>query len=153
MAYLGKYPAGKHAEEATRLLRTPQRSSEASKEIKELITTSSHLVGRGVDAVGSAGKALTAMVDRVTHISTLVSNIATGAVQQSVALGEVNVGVTQLDQVTQRNAAMVEQSMTATQSLQQEALGLDTLMSRFTTTQTAPAHSAQARQLRAVGQK
>ena len=130
-----------------------QRSSEASKEIKELITTSTQLVGRGVDAVGSAGKALTAMVDRVTHISTLVSTIATGAVQQSVALGEVNIGVTQLDQVTQRNAAMVEQSMTATQSLQQEALGLDTLMSRFTTTQTAPAHSAQARQLRAVGQK
>ena len=130
-----------------------QRSSEASKEIKELITTSTQLVGRGVDAVGSAGKALTAMVDRVTHISTLVSNIATGAVQQSVALGEVNVGVTQLDQVTQRNAAMVEQSMTATQSLQQEALGLDTLMSRFTTTQTAPAHSTQTPPPRAVGQR
>ena len=111
-----------------------QRSSEASKEIKELITTSSQLVGRGVDAVGSAGKALTSMVDRVTHISTLVSNIATGAVQQSTALGEVNIGVTQLDQVAQRNAAMVEQSMTATQSLQQEAFGLDNLMSRFTTT-------------------
>ena len=111
-----------------------QRSSEASREIKELITASSQLVGRGVEAVGSAGKALTTMVDRVSHISTLVSGIADGAVQQSTALGEVNIGVTQLDQVAQRNAAMVEQSMSSTQSLQQEALGLDTLMSRFATT-------------------
>ena len=119
-----------------------QRSSEASKEIKALITTSSQLVGRGVNAVGSAGKALTSMVDRVTHISTLVSNIATGAVQQSTALGEVNIGVTQLDQVAQRNAAMVEQSMSSTQSLQQEAFGLDNLMSRFTTTTPAAARPA-----------
>ncbi len=111
-----------------------QRSSEASREIKELITTSTQLVGRGVDAVGSAGKALNNMVERVTHISSLVSGIATGAIQQSTALGEVNVGVTQLDQVAQRNAAMVEQSMSSTQSLQREAMGLDTLMSRFVTT-------------------
>ena len=122
------------------------RSSEASKEIKQLITASSQLVGRGVDAVGSAGKALTAMVDRITHISTLVSTIATGAIQQSTALGEVNIGVTQLDQVAQRNAAMVEQSMSATQALQQEAFGLDNLMSRFTTTATAsPARPAPVR--------
>jgi methyl-accepting chemotaxis protein len=116
-----------------------QRSSEASREIKDLITTSTQLVGRGVQAVGSAGKALTTMVDRVGHISTLVSGIAEGAVQQSTALGEVNIGVTQLDQVAQRNAAMVEQSMTSTQGLQQEAAGLDTLMSRFNTTTSASA--------------
>ena len=137
-----------------------QRSSEASKEIKELITTSSQLVGRGVDAVGSAGAALTLMVDRVTHISTLVSNIATGAGQQATALGEVNIGVTQLDQVAQRNAAMVEQSKTATQSLLQEALGLDNLMSRFTVTATvtgaaptAPAAATKTPHLRAVAQR
>ena len=131
-----------------------QRSSEASKEIKELITTSTQLVGRGVDAVGSAGQALTLMVDRVSHISTLVSDIATGAAQQSTALGEVNTGVTQLDQVTQRNAAMVEQSMTATQSLQQEALGLDALMANFTTSASAPlARADHITPLRAVGQR
>ena len=110
-----------------------QRSSDASKEIKQLISASSALVGRGVEAVGSAGKALTSLVDRVTHISTLVSGIATGAAQQSTALAEVNIGVTQLDQVAQRNAAMVEHSMTATQSLQSEALGMDRLVSRFST--------------------
>ena len=110
-----------------------QRSSDASKEIKELIGSSTQLVGRGVEAVGSAGKALTSLVDRVTHISTLVSGIATGASQQSVALAEVNLGVTQLDQVTQRNAAMVEQSMTSTQALQQEAFSMDRLVSHFST--------------------
>ena len=128
-----------------------QRSSDASKEIKELISSSTQLVGRGVEAVGSAGKALTSLVDRVSHISTLVSGIATGASQQSIALAEVNIGVTQLDQVAQRNAAMVEQSMTATQSLQQEAFSMDKLVSHFSTKSTGskPAEVAQSR-LRAV---
>lgn len=90
-----------------------------------------------MQSVGLAGKVLGTIVDRVSHISGLVSNIAAGAVQQSTALGEVNIGVIQLDQVAQRNAAMVEQSMTATQGLQQEAMGLDAIMSRFTTRGTA----------------
>lgn len=123
-----------------------QRSSDASKEIKALISSSSQLVGRGVQAVGSAGKALTTMVDRVANISNLVSAIAVGAQEQSVGLGEVNVGVNQLDQVAQKNAAMVEQSTLATQSLRQEAVGLDGLVAHFTTSaaQTQP-------RLRAVG--
>lgn len=129
-----------------------QRSSEASREIKDLITTSTQFVGRGVEAVGSAGKALTSMVERVSHISTLVTGIAEGATQQSTALGEVNIGVTQLDQVVQRNAAMVEQSMTSTQGLQQEAFGLDKIMSGFTTTTSAGAANRGAAQpLRKAG--
>ncbi|MGQ0610830.1 MAG: methyl-accepting chemotaxis protein [Paracoccaceae bacterium] len=110
-----------------------QRSADASHEIKELITSSTQFVDRGVESVGMAGKVLGTIVDRVGHISDLVSNIAAGAVQQSTALGEVNIGVTQLDQVAQRNAAMVEQSMSTTQALQQEAMGLDAIMSRFVT--------------------
>jgi methyl-accepting chemotaxis protein len=110
-----------------------QRSSDASKEIKSLISSSAQFVGRGVEAVGGAGKALTLLVERVTHISSLVSGIATGASEQSTSLAEVNVGVTQLDQVAQRNAAMVEQSSNATAALQSEAIGLDKLVSQFTT--------------------
>ncbi|MEO8245111.1 MAG: methyl-accepting chemotaxis protein, partial [bacterium] len=128
-----------------------QRSSDASKEIKTLISTSSQLVGRGVEAVGSAGKALNTMVDRVSHISTLISGIATGASEQSSALAEVNVGVTQLDQVAQRNASMVEQSTNATQALQQAAVGLDSLVAYFTTT-GVEADPLPAR-LRAVGSR
>lgn len=130
-----------------------QRSSDASKEIKTLISTSSTLVGRGVAAVGSAGKALTTMVERVTHISKLVSEIAVGAQEQSVSLGEVNVGVNQLDQVAQKNAGMVEQSKLATQSLREEAVGLDRLVTNFTT-KAEPGHDGGPRmqsRLRAVG--
>ncbi len=131
-----------------------QRSSDASKEIKTLISTSSQLVGRGVQAVGSAGKALTTMVERVANISNLVSAIAVGAQEQSVGLGEVNLGVNQLDQVAQKNAAMVEQSMLATQSLREEAIRLDGLVTQFKTRSDLAndAGSQAAPRLRAVGQ-
>ena len=108
-----------------------QRSSDASREIKMLISTSAQLVTTGVDAVGQAGKALASIVTRVAHISTLVSDIAAAAAQQSSGLAEVNIGVTQLDQVAQNNAAMVEESATASRALQQEAQRLDQLVSHF----------------------
>ncbi len=108
-----------------------QRSSAAAKEIKQLISASTQHVDRGVDQVGRAGSALTRIVERVTEISSLVSEIASGAREQSVGLAEVNIGVTQLDQVTQHNAAMVEQSTAACQSLKQEAVGMATLVAQF----------------------
>lgn len=128
-----------------------QRSSDASKEIKKLISTSSQLVGRGVEAVGSAGKALTTMVERVTHISTLVSGISVGAQEQSLGLSEVNIGVNQLDQVVQKNAAMVEQSLLATQSLRDEAVGLDSLVTHFKTADEAKPAQSRMPRLRAAG--
>ena len=118
-----------------------QRSSDASKEIKSLISSSAKYVGRGVEAVGGAGKALNLLVERVSHISTLVTGIATGAAEQSTSLAEVNLGVTQLDQVAQRNAGMVEQSSAATAALKSEAISLDTLVAQFavqTQTNKAP---------------
>ena len=108
-----------------------QRSSAAAREIKTLISASTQHVGRGVEQVGRAGTVLENIVKRVSHISTLVSNIASAAVEQSTGLAEINVGVTQLDQVTQQNAAMVEQSTAASQSLNQEAAGLAELVSQF----------------------
>jgi methyl-accepting chemotaxis protein len=108
-----------------------QRSSAAAKEIKTLIGTSTQHVGRGVDQVGRAGKALASIVNRVAHISTLVSDIAAGASEQSTGLAEINIGVTQLDQVTQQNAAMVEESTAASQSQHQEASDLAALVARF----------------------
>lgn len=137
-----------------------QRSANASKEIKQLIGASTQYVGRGVAAVGGAGKALAELVDRVSHISTLVSGIASGAAEQATAISEVNVGVTQLDQVAQRNAAMVEASMTTSQSLQQDAVELEQMVSHFTTDRRPAnprggalrtAHPAPAARLRAAG--
>ena len=108
-----------------------QRSSAAAKEIKALIATSAQHVGRGVDQVGKAGVALQTIVGSVANISTLVSTIATGATEQSAGLAEINIGVTQLDQVTQQNAAMVEGSIAASHALQQDASGLADMVSRF----------------------
>jgi len=110
-----------------------QRSSGAAKEIKTLIGDSTQHVGRGVQQVGRAGEALASIVDKVAHISTLMSEMAEGASQQSTGLAEINIGVTQLDQVTQQNAAMVEESTAASHSLHQETTTLATLVAHFRT--------------------
>ena len=109
-----------------------QRSSAAAKEIKALITTSGQHVRSGVERVGQAGEALTSIVGSVANISTLVTNIAAGAAEQSTGLAEINIGVNQLDQVTQQNAAMSEQSTAASHSLNQDATALSNLVATFT---------------------
>jgi methyl-accepting chemotaxis protein len=108
-----------------------QRSSDAAMEIKTLIGDSSKQVERGVDLVGKAGEALNNIVERVSHISQLVSGIAEGAVEQSTGLNEINTGVTQLDQVTQQNAAMVEEATAAGHLLKTDATQLAQLVSGF----------------------
>ncbi|MEM1380917.1 MAG: methyl-accepting chemotaxis protein [Pseudomonadota bacterium] len=104
-----------------------QRSSEAAKEIKDLISTSSEQVSRGVELVDKAGTALSDIVKRVENVSTLVSEISASAQEQSVSLAEVNSAINKMDQVTQQNAAMVEQSTASSHALA-EASG--TLMKR-----------------------
>ncbi|KIC17581.1 methyl-accepting chemotaxis protein [Leisingera sp. ANG-Vp] len=108
-----------------------QRSADAATEIKTLIGDSSKQVSQGVDLVGETGEALTSIVDRVNNISELVSNIAEGAAEQSTGLSEINTGVSQLDQVTQQNAAMVEQATAAGHMLHTDASKLADLMGRF----------------------
>jgi methyl-accepting chemotaxis protein len=110
-----------------------QRSSEAAKEIKTLIKGSATEVERGVQLVGGAGKALTSIVERVTHISDLVRTMATGTSEQAVGLGEINIGVNQLDQVTQQNAAMVEQATAASHVLKADVVRLQEMVKRFKT--------------------
>ncbi|NIZ61152.1 chemotaxis protein [Sedimentitalea sp. CY04] len=110
-----------------------QRSSDAAMEIKTLIVDSSKQVEQGVDLVGKAGEALNSIVNRVSHISELVSEMAVGSAEQSTGLGEINVGVTQLDQVTQQNAAMVEEATAAGHLLIADASKLSELVSHFNT--------------------
>jgi methyl-accepting chemotaxis protein len=113
-----------------------QRSSDAAMEIKALISDSSKQVDGGVKLVGNAGEALESIVGQVSHITTLVSEIAEGAAEQSTGLYEINTGMTQLDQVTQQNAAMVEQSTAASHLLKSDATKLTELMSHFKFTQS-----------------
>ncbi len=108
-----------------------QRSSEAAKEIKILIGTSSSHVQDGVQQVDGAGKALEAVVRQVANISELVSGISAVSANQATGINEVNIGMSQLDQVTQQNATMVDESSSAIQSLNGETTGLNALVSQF----------------------
>jgi methyl-accepting chemotaxis protein len=110
-----------------------QRSADAAKEIKALISASSQQVGAGVDLVGRTGQALQQIMGQVDQIDALVSEIAASAQEQATGLAEVNSAVNQMDQVTQQNAAMVEESTAATHSLRGEAAELRRLIGEFKT--------------------
>lgn len=108
-----------------------QRTSDAAREINDLISTSSQHVGRGVDLVGQAGSALQQIVESVSNIAVHVSEIAVSANEQSSGLAEINTAVNQLDQVTQQNAAMFEETTAASHSLTKEAENLSETTAQF----------------------
>ena len=108
-----------------------QRSAEAAKEIKTLISSSTQQVGQGVHLVGETGDALQRIVGRVAEIDSLVGEIAASALEQATGLAEVNSAVNQMDQVTQQNAAMVEESTAASHALANEAEALAGSVARF----------------------
>ncbi len=108
-----------------------QRSATAAKDIKALITKSGEEVGRGVSLVQRTGSALSEIEMRVLAINEHIHSIATAAKEQSTGLHEVNTAINQMDQVTQRNAAMVEETSAATHKLSSEADHLVTLVTRF----------------------
>ena len=108
-----------------------QRSAEAAKEIKALISASSQHVGQGVELVGATGKALQSISSKVAEIDSLVSEIAASAEEQSTGLQQVNIAVNQMDQMVQQNAAMVEQSNAASHALKADSAEMGRLMSRF----------------------
>ena len=121
-----------------------QRSADAAKEIKTLIADSSRQVGEGVDLVGQTSEALRGIVDKVGAIDSLVDEIAASANEQASALGQVNVAVNQLDQVTQRNTAMVQQSTEATHALRAEAADLSNHVGGFRTGSSGQDHATPA---------
>jgi methyl-accepting chemotaxis protein len=98
-----------------------QRSAEAAKEIKSLISASTTEVGAGVSLVVETGKSLERIAAQVVHINDAVSKIATAGMEQSSALQQVNVAVGHMDQDTQKNAAMVEETTAASHCLRKES--------------------------------
>lgn len=108
-----------------------QRSADAAKEIKGLISTSSTHVGTGVQLVEQSGSSLTRIVEQVVAMSQTISQIASSAREQATSLGEVSSAADQMDKVTQQNAAMVEQATAATQSLTHETDALAQTITRF----------------------
>lgn len=113
-----------------------QRSSDAAREIRTLIGGSSEQVRQGVELVGKAGEALTRIVEQIENIADLMAGIANSASEQSIGLGEINVGVSQLDQVTQQNVAMVDEVSAASKSLDSETNALTSSMKFFQTSKT-----------------
>ena len=108
-----------------------QRSADAAKEIKTLIANSSTQVERGVKLVGQTGEALSGIVGKVAEITDQISEIARSSREQATGLTQVNTAVNQMDQVTQQNAAMVEEDTAAAANLRGEASELSQLVGRF----------------------
>ena len=108
-----------------------QRSAQAAKEIKELIRHSATEVEGGVRLVTETGEALKVINQHVSDINLQLDAIALSAREQSVGLAEVNAAVNQMDQTTQQNAAMVEQSTAASASLASDAERLRQLVGQF----------------------
>jgi methyl-accepting chemotaxis protein len=108
-----------------------QRSAEAAKEIKALISASSEQVDGGVMLVGKTGAALKNIIDKVATIDALVHEISAQSQDQATSLAEVNIAINQMDQVVQQNAAMVEESTAAAHALKSETQALTSIVGRF----------------------
>ncbi|MBA4173945.1 MAG: globin-coupled sensor protein [Hyphomicrobium sp.] len=117
------------------------RSADAARQIKTLITTSSSQVGEGVKLVAATGQSLEKIIAEVTQVSDVVVKIADGNRQQSNNLKEVAAAIGQLDLITQKNAAMVEQATAASHALSTETDVLGRLVEEFVTTNADPLRS------------
>ena len=108
-----------------------QRSAQAAREIKALISDSVDKVDSGSRQVAEAGRTMGDLVDQVRRVTDLLGQIASATLQQNSGIGQVNQAVTQLDRMTQQNAALVEQSAAAAASLRQQAQQLSQAVAIF----------------------
>jgi len=116
---------------ASEVRQLAQRSADAAKEIKALVSVSTRHVGAGVQLVDQTGKALNQIFEQFSQIAVLVTEIAASAREQASALGQVNTAINQMDHTTQQNAAMVEESTAASHTLSRQAVDLAQLISAF----------------------
>ncbi|QWT42602.1 methyl-accepting chemotaxis protein [Dickeya dadantii] len=109
-----------------------QRSASAAREIKELITTSMEKVESGSQLVTHAGETMVDIVTQAQHVANLISEIGVTTQEQESGISQINQAITQMDSATQQNAALVEESASAADSLSDQAAKLVELMSVFT---------------------
>ena len=122
---------GDFAVVATEVRSLAQRSAQAAKEIKSLISDSVAKVDLGTQPAGSAGASMANIVSGAQRVNQLIGEIASAAGQQTLGITQVGKAVTHLDTVTQQNAALVEESAAAAESLRQQARGLNAVVQRF----------------------
>jgi len=140
---------------ATEVRSLAQRSSQAAKDIEHLITNSGNQVKEGVQLVNQAGGALNEIVESIREVAALVSDIATASAEQALGLEEVGKALAQMDEVTQRNSALVEENAATAQTLEQQAKSMDEQVAYFRTEETvvrAPAPKRTEQKSREPGQ-
>ena len=108
-----------------------QRSAQAASEIKSLIQSSEQAVGGGVRHVEEAGKAMQEIVNSVQRVGDIIGEITAASSEQSSGISQVNQAVGDIDRMTQQNAALVEESAAAAQSLREQAARLAEVVSQF----------------------
>ncbi|SHM98177.1 methyl-accepting chemotaxis sensory transducer with Cache sensor [Duganella sacchari] len=108
-----------------------QRSAAAAKEIKELINASVDSIGAGSALVAEAGTTMDQVVTSVSRVTQIMSAITDASSEQSTGIGHVNMAITEMDSVTQQNAALVEEAAAAAGSMQEQAATLAALVARF----------------------
>ena len=101
-----------------------QRSSQAAKDIKDLITNSNSQVKDGVELVNQAGTALTEIVDSIKVVAAIIADIASASSEQATGLDEINKAMSQMDEVTQQNSALVEENAATAKALEQQATSM-----------------------------
>jgi len=108
-----------------------QRSSQAAKDIKDLITNSNDQVKDGVDLVNRAGTALNEIVESIKSVASIVAEIANASAEQASGIEQVNKALTQMDEVTQQNSALVEENAATAKTLEHQAKAMDERVSFF----------------------
>ncbi|PHZ84073.1 methyl-accepting chemotaxis protein [Paremcibacter congregatus] len=108
-----------------------QRSAQSSNEIKSLITSSNTQIKNGVELVNNVGTALNDIMESITQVAEIVSEIANASAEQTQGIDEVNVAIAEMDDMTQQNSSLVEQSTAAARLLERQAAEMQRLMSFF----------------------
>lgn len=116
---------------ATEVRNLAQRSANAAKEIKTLISDSSDKVRSGTQQVDQAGKTMEAVVSSIKRVAAIVNEISEASREQAAGIEQVSLAVSQMDEVTQQNAALVEEAAAAAESLDEQADNLVQTVSRF----------------------
>ena len=119
-----------------------QRSAEAAREIRTLISTSTQHVDKGVSLVDSTGKTLQGIIAKVAEAAALVEEISHSAQEQTTSIAQVNQSVSQVEQTTQNNAAMVEETAASSRSLSDDAVQLNALVAKFKLDASVPARAS-----------
>jgi methyl-accepting chemotaxis protein-1 (serine sensor receptor) len=128
-----------------------QRSAQAAKEIKTLIGDSVERVKMGSGLVDESGRALAAIVESIKKVTDIVAEIAAASTEQSAGIEQVNMAVTQMDEVTQQNAALVEEAASASRAMEEQAMSLRRQVAYFRTEEAqeastpTPNHDARTR--------